>query len=397
MHRQKNADGRQPTAGITGASLGGSTPHFITNGFHDQATASIDDLLAEMLDVRSAESVAPLAFTPYSFNDLLAMPPKEWLIDQVLGPGDIAMVYGGPGSGKTFVVIDLIMAACMGKQWAMRFDVARRLTVAYCAGEGAGGLPARFAAAAHHHDIDELPNFTFYKHVPQLFLNGESTADVSIRQFVAEWQARQATRLAGALDLLIIDTLATASTDADENSSRDMGKVLQACRLATLELGCAIVLVHHTNKNGTAERGSSALRGAMDCMIEIRRKSDTGTKAVMTCAKLKDGEGWRDQTFDLTAMGESVRVWWDEPNDSGQIGGKEDEYRATMLEFMTSKPGVKLTAKILAEVAGVEQSNAIRLLSKMVSDGECKSELMDTSKQNSNRNPLTYSVSSSLS
>ena len=399
MNRKKIAVGSEPTAGITGASLTGSSSNFTMNGFHDQATASTDDLLAEMLDVRPAEQPTPPTFSPYSFNDLLAMPPKEWLIDQVLGPGDIGMIYGAPGCGKTFVVIDLALSACIGKAFAMRFGMARRLNVAYCAGEGAGGLPSRFAAAAHHHGIEELPNFTFYKHVPQLFINGESTTDVSIRQFVAEWRERQEDGRAGALDLLIVDTLATASAEADENSSKDMGKVLQACRLATHELGCAIMLVHHTNKSGTAERGSSSLRGAMDCMLEIRRISDTGTKAVMTCAKLKDGEGWRDQTLDLTTIDDfdSVRVRWDEPRDGTTMPSREAEYRATILKFMTDQPGVKLTAKILAEVAGVEQSNAIRLLSKMVSDGVCESALMDQTKKNSSRNPLTYFVSSSLS
>ena len=70
-------------------------------------------------------------FTPLSLDELLAMPPKEWLIDQVIGAQDIAMVYGPPGSGKTFLVIDLVLAACTGSQWAMRFDVTRPLSVAY--------------------------------------------------------------------------------------------------------------------------------------------------------------------------------------------------------------------------------------------------------------------------
>ena len=58
----------------------------------------------------------------------------------------------------------------------------------------------------------------------------------------------------------------------------------------------------------------------MDCMIEIKRISEnnTSTKEVMHCAKLKDGEAWKDQTFDLAAMGESVRVWWDEPSEASE-------------------------------------------------------------------------------
>jgi hypothetical protein len=66
------------------------------------------------------------------------------------------MIYGAPGCGKTFVVIDMIMRLCTGQQWANRFCVQRCLNVAYCAGEGLGGLPSRFAAIAEHYDITSL-------------------------------------------------------------------------------------------------------------------------------------------------------------------------------------------------------------------------------------------------
>ncbi len=77
-------------------------------------------------------------FTPYSFDELLKMPPKEWLLDQVFGAGDIGMFYGTPGCGKTFLIIDMIMSLCTGSRWANRFDIQRPLYVAYCAGEGIG-------------------------------------------------------------------------------------------------------------------------------------------------------------------------------------------------------------------------------------------------------------------
>ncbi|MCB0111832.1 MAG: AAA family ATPase, partial [Caldilineaceae bacterium] len=188
-------------------------------------------------------------FAPMTLADLLSMPPKEWLIDQIIGKSDLGMIYGGPGTGKTFVVIDLIMSACLGQQWAMRFDVVRPLNVAYAAGEGISGLPARFAAAAQHYGVDTLGNFTFFKAVPQLYNDNQAADAININKFVREWKARQERGEAKPLDLLVVDTLHTATTAADENSSRDMGTVLTACRWAAHELGCAVILVHHTNKS----------------------------------------------------------------------------------------------------------------------------------------------------
>jgi hypothetical protein len=372
-----------------------------TNGAAPSST------LAELQALVAVSTVAPLpteaeqesqsenapVFNPMSLAGLLAMPPKEWLIDQLFGSGDLVMIYGAPGCGKSFWTIDMIFAACLGEKFARRFDVLRPLNVAYTAGEGISGLPSRFQAAAEHWGvIDEVSTFTFFATTPQLYESEDIAYTTSITKFINEWQTRQADGQAQPLDVLIIDTLHSATAGADENSARDMGIVLKLAKKATQELGCAVVLVHHTNKGGTAERGSSSLRGAMDCMIEIRRISEnnTGTKAVMHCAKLKDGEAWKDQTFDLFAMLDSVRVDWDEPGEVSSTKGKEDEHKKRMLMFMQSQPDKKFTARMLSEVAGIAQNHAIRLLARMVNGGECVSELRDTAKPSSNQNPLTY-------
>jgi RecA-family ATPase len=358
-----------------------------------KATGWSEDHTAEFL-IDCEALPPPPTFQPYTFDELEAMPPKEWIIDSLIGRGDIGMFYGPPGCGKTFTVADLIICGIMGKQWARRFDIPVPLNAAYCAGEGVSGLPARFVAAATHHGATraDKQNFTFFKTVPQFFTGDDIPEAIAIQRFVEEWQKRISEGTAKALDILFVDTLNTATVAAEENSAKDMGKVLSMCRWATQELGCAVVLVHHTNKTGSAERGSSALRGAMDCMIEIKRVSEGGTKAIMSCEKLKDGEAWKPQTLDLVPVQnvDSVRVWWDEPSETTQAKGKEDAYKKIMIGFMQSQPGKKFTAKILAEVAGIGQNNAIRILSKAVEAGLCVSELMDTTKPNSNRNPLAY-------
>lgn len=324
-------------------------------------------------------------FTPKSLGDLLAMPPKQWLIEQVLGAGDVCMVYGPPGSGKSFVVIDLIFAACLGQQWAMRFDVARPLAVAYCAGEGASGLPQRFAAAADRYGVQALPGFTFFDAAPQLYVPERSSAEVeTIERFVQEWQDRRAAGEAGNLDVLIVDTLHSATAGADENSAQDMGQVLRAVKAASKALGCAVILVHHSNKAGTGERGSSAMRGAMDCMIEIK---PTAGKFALSCEKLKDGAAWKPQTFDLIEVGESARVWWDEPSDLPSNTGKQS---ANLLATMQQHPGQQFTAKQLAEVAGAGQSATINVLTRLVDKGQVTRSLQYEDKPSSNRNPWVY-------
>lgn len=127
-------------------------------------------------------------FKPFTLAELMQQPPKEWLIDNLIGRGDITMVFGDAGSGKTFIAIDLILAAALGRQFAARFPIKQPLRVAYCAGEGIAGLPNRFAAAINKWHVS--PNdlaLTIYTDVPQLF---DDQAEKSIYTFVRELSER---------------------------------------------------------------------------------------------------------------------------------------------------------------------------------------------------------------
>lgn len=326
------------------------------------------------------------AFLPRSLAELLALPPKTWLVQDVIGERDLVMLYGPPGSGKSFVVIDLIFACCLGQQWARRFDVSRPMQVAYCAGEGLSGLPQRFAAAAEFWGVSDLPSFTFFDAAPQLFTADNDPQVETITRFVSEWQTRQAAGSAGQLDLLVVDTLHSALSGGDENSSQDMGRVLHALRAAVKMLGCAVLLVHHTNKQGSAERGSSALRGAMDTMIAI---APTAGKFAISCEKSKDAQAWKPQTFDLTVAGESVRVWWDEARE---VDTASRQQSAALLAELKSRPGAKFTAKQLSEAVAAGQSATINALTRLVNKGEVSRTLADETKPPSNRNSWVYYV-----
>lgn len=329
-------------------------------------------------------------FTPHSFAELRNMPPKKWLLDQVFGAGDIGMIYGPPGCGKTFVVIDMIMSLRTGSQWANKFDVKRPLYVAYCAGEGIGGLPSRFTAIARHYDIADLDNFAFYRIPPQLY---DDRATATINHFCDEWKARQFAKEVAPLDVLIIDTLHTATVAADENSAQHMGKVLHSCRLAGNDLGCAVILVHHTNKVGSTERGSSALRGAMDFMIKID-KSDAAAHAVMSCEKLKDGEHWTNQRFSLQSQVEcnSAYVSWNDPGSPKQIKGAKVSDKEKLKEEMRRYEGRRFTCKILAEAIAQKPDYTRKLLGELEQEKECQRELSNLEKESSSRNPWVYWV-----
>lgn len=293
----------------------------------------------------------------HSLADMLARPPKAWLIDGWLGLGDIGMLFGAPGTGKTFVALDLALDAVTGQAaGGGAFALSRRLSVAYCTGEGGGGLADRLRAAvrARRLDGDGLTGLTLWTAQPQLFGDGPSGA--------ASWVA--AAQAAGdAPDIVILDTLHGATAGADENSARDMGQVLGSVRYIRDTLGCAVLLVHHANKQG-GYRGSSALHGAVDLMA---RTDGDGDNWRLVCEKLKDGRQWEPLGFRLLEGGGSAVVDWTGPVSAGP---ERDSLADAVITWLgaAAQAGSHFDARAIAAGLGRDTTNnAMRVLNRTLS------------------------------
>jgi hypothetical protein len=328
-------------------------------------------------------------FPPYSFDDVLNMPSKQFLLDQVFGPGDIGMLYGHSGCGKTFVVIDLILKLCTGKRWANRFDVLRPLSVAYCAGEGYGGLPSRFQTATANYGIQELPNFTFFKKVPQLF---NAAHPFHAIHFITSWQDLQSRGFLLPLDFLIIDTLHTANNGGDENSSNDMQIIFSNCQLIAQSLGCAVLIIHHANKEGGV-RGSNAFTSDCDFVIKIDKAAHLGgTNAFMECQKNKDGEYWKSLNFNLSPLEgyDSMYVTWDVVESDETIVLNKKQWKEKILAFLATYPDRHFTANAIANDIRCDRKKTMQYLGELYKDGKCLRDFKDPNVNKSVDNPWVY-------
>lgn len=123
--------------------------------------------------------------------------------------------------------------------------------------------------------------------------------------------------------LLVIDTLNRAAPGTDENSSADMGQLIEACKDAQRRLGGMVLLVHHTGKDGTKGlRGHSSLYAALDAAIEVSRND---ARREWSVAKSKDDVDGGRQAFALRVVelsddenGEPVTSCVVEPDDSAK-------------------------------------------------------------------------------
>lgn len=213
-------------------------------------------------------------------NDLRMLQPIQWRLKGILPCKGLAAVYGPSASGKSFLGFDAGVAISEGSDW---FGIrTTKSTVVYVALEGESGFKNR-VAAWELENARPLP--------PNMFL---------VLQPFHVTKPEEVDELAAAVpkdSVIIVDTLNRAAPTSDENSSKEMGEILQACKRLQALIGGLVLLIHHTGKDATrGARGHSSFFAALDGAIEVER---TATQRFWSVAKAKDGQDGKSVPFDL--------------------------------------------------------------------------------------------------
>ncbi len=212
----------------------------------------------------------------YSTADLMALPPPEWLIDNILVQAGLSLLYAPPESYKSFVAIDLALCVATGTPW--HGHTVKKGFVLFIAAEGGPGIGKRVRAWLKAHDLPVTA-----ANVAWLI---ESITVVKDSEDMDRLTARLDDELERAPALIIIDTLARCF-DGDENQQEDMGRFVAGIDKWRHQYGSCILAIHHTRLDGDRERGNTALRGGLDTMIQLAR-TDRGI--TLSCAKQKDAD-----------------------------------------------------------------------------------------------------------
>lgn len=231
-----------------------------------------------------------------------AMEEPEWLVDDMLTRGDLSLVYGASGSGKSFFATHLAMAVVRGEEM-LGHKVMQPGGVVYIAAEGRKGYKKRLRAYRQHFGIADgtpLP-FVFLPIAIDLFSNGEGSdgdkllADL---QVLAGEMKAMGTRL----ELVVVDTHAAVSPGANENASEDGSRMLRRYQRIQETTGAHVMVVHHKNASGEKPRGWTGIYANVDNGIEV--DCDEAKNRTAKIVKMKDGEdgeriGFRLQRVEL--------------------------------------------------------------------------------------------------
>lgn len=289
--------------------------------------------------------------------DLRALPPLAWRVRGVLPAEGLAALYGPSASGKSFLALDMAAAVAEGADWFGHRTAPA--PVVYVALEGEGGFRLR-CAAWEHANARALPDGLRLVLQPFKLPQPQDVQELA------------AVVPAGAV--VIVDTLNRAAPLADENSSRDMGEILEGAKNLQTLTGGLVVLVHHTGKDATRGlRGHSSLFAAMDAAVEVARDGDRREWRVAKSKDDSDGKAYPFrlcvQELDTDEHGEAVTSCTVQPDTAAQDvqrvklpqgGNQRIAYDALRLVFkdkgragMAGAPPLRLCLELETAIASV--------------------------------------------
>lgn len=285
---------------------------------------------------------------------LRQLPPPTFLIDEILVRNTLSVLWGKPGSGKSFVALDWALSVAVGMWWFRKR--VEKGGVLYVAGEGVGGLNQRIDAWQIAHTIPDLGDHQLFIHPGAINMLDQQWADALVALAVELQPA-----------LVVADTLARVMVGGDENAARDMGLAIHAANKIQNATDAAVLFVHHDTKEGSTMRGSSALLGAVDTSIEC--KAD-GQNMTLKCEKQKDARPFEDVRMYREEVGGSCAL--SAPNGRGN----NTENEQIVMELITEAAGPDgLTASQIVRLTtgSISERSLFRTLKSLAQDGavEC--------------------------
>lgn len=236
------------------------------------ATQSVADAVSN--DFAPADDI----FETLSLADIDALPPPSWLVEGLVPEKGLTFIYGKPGKGKSFISLDMALRIAHGFDWHGK--ECKQGGVLYIAGEGKGGYRNRVHGWHLKHGL--VADCGPFRLLPRAvnFMKPDEVAKL----------VRTVKAVVGDARLVVVDTVARVLPGAEENASKEMGLFVAACDAIKDACGVAVIGVHHSGKDeDRGMRGSTALEGAGDCVLHLKRDDDSKIVSVLT-EKQKDGE-----------------------------------------------------------------------------------------------------------
>jgi DNA-binding transcriptional ArsR family regulator len=174
----------------------------------------------------------------------------------------------------------------------------------------------------------------------------------------------------------------------DEDAAKDMGVFIDGIERLRTTLRATVMTLHHPTKNQAAERGSGALRGAMDTVLRL---SVSQRVIEMRCEKQKDAEEFPNlymslQPVELPGGGRSCVVEPALPPQSPIRAGESSDFErispasrrrmksVRVLDALANAPAGLTPSQIREALVDVKERTLFRWLDRLQDEGAIESK-----------------------
>lgn len=310
-----------------------------------------------------------------SLRALRELPEPEPLIVDLLDQGSLCRVYGQSGHGKTFVMVDIAASLVTGRPWAGH-QVAGKGRVVYLAAEDALGVGKRFATWIDRHSLSDEEADDFDARLRII--------NYSVQANSPDWAVAVADMAGFAPALVVVDTQAQTSAGLEENSNTEMMEYVKRLQQIIVSTGAAVVVVHHTGKDGRAPRGASAVYGALDLEYSVTASGGAREQTIEVAnTKAKNRAKWEQpvqgalvshgmsavMSYDPTQIPDHNAARAREEVASGAHAGKESAVLAILVDSAPVGLSISQWSKECEEQARIPDSTARRFIKNLITSG----------------------------
>lgn len=197
--------------------------------------------------------------------DLTVDPPEvKWIIQDMICAGDVHLLIGDPGIGKSWITMGMALAVASGRPEFLGHMVSNPGRVLYVDEENPEDLVfQRFAKLGLTRDSAQNIRF-----LSNLGIRLDKDPDALLDEAI-DYEP----------SLIVLDSLTRFHT-GNENAAGEMAALFNlAIKPLARTTGAALVLIHHTNKSDSANgfrraRGSGDITASPDAGFDVKQMSE---------------------------------------------------------------------------------------------------------------------------
>jgi len=214
------------------------------------------------------------------FNEIC--PEKDYLVDEIIGAGDLVVLAGDTGLGKSLIAHQIGVSLAVGKSNVLGFDIPKQRRVLYLNFELSNNefnrRHRKIASKIGANNLLKNFNINVVGNNKGLFEDNWERIIETIKNSYP-------------YDLIIVDNL-YASTDVNDERNFDLKRILKKITEVANVNGSAVLLVTHHRKHHPEEnlslylvRGGSTLTNAMDMVLQVGRSLQDQDLRYLTITK----------------------------------------------------------------------------------------------------------------